>query len=184
MSHHLTKFCLPGDSIRTHMIRAQAPKTAPPLRMPITSSGSPGYPQLLLNLATNQKFLSPPHPSVQSLSHVQLPVTPWTAACQASLSITNSRSLPKPMSIESMMPSKHLTLCCPLPLLPSIIPNIRVFSHESALRIRWPKYWSFSCRFDYLLQWLMDSQKHLCLSIYYRIKEIIQKDSQMNRYIG
>ena len=70
--------------------------------------------------------------------------TPWTAARQASLSITNSRSLPKPMSIESVMPSNHLILCRPLLLLPSIFPSIRVFSNESALRIRWPKDWSFS----------------------------------------
>ena len=69
---------------------------------------------------------------------------PWTAACQASLSITNYRSPPKPMSIESVMPSNHLILCHPLFLLPSIFPSIRVFSNESALRIRWPKYWSFS----------------------------------------
>ena len=82
--------------------------------------------------------------SVQLLSHVQLFVTPWTAACQASLSITNSWSLPKLMSIELMMPSNHLILCCPLLLLPSIFPSIRVFSNESALHIRWPKYWSFS----------------------------------------
>ena len=81
--------------------------------------------------------------SVQLLSHVQLVATPWTAARQASLSITNSRSPPKSMSIESVMPSNHLILCRPL-LLPSIFPSIRVFSHESALRIRWPKYWSFS----------------------------------------
>ena len=70
--------------------------------------------------------------------------TPWTAAHQASLSITNSWSLPKPMSIESVMPSNHPILCRPLPLLPSSFPSIRVFSNESALRIRWPKYWSFS----------------------------------------
>ena len=70
--------------------------------------------------------------------------TPWTTACQASLSITNSRSSPKPMSIESVMPSNHLILCHPLLLLPSIFPSIRVFSNESALHIRWPKYWSFS----------------------------------------
>ena len=82
--------------------------------------------------------------SVQSLSHVQLFATPWTAACQASLSVTNSRSLLKPMSIESVMPSSHLILCCPLLLLPSIFPSIRVFSDESVLHIRWPKYWSFS----------------------------------------
>ena len=82
--------------------------------------------------------------SVQSLSRVQLFATPWTTACQASLSITNSRSLPKLMSIESVMPSNHLSLCHPLLLLPSIFPSIRVFSNESALCIRWPKYWSFS----------------------------------------
>ena len=70
--------------------------------------------------------------------------TPWTAACQASLSITNSRSLLKLMSIESVMPSNHLILCRPLLLLPSIFPSIRVFSNESALHIRWPKYWRFS----------------------------------------
>ena len=81
---------------------------------------------------------------VQSLSHVHLFVTPWTAACQASLSITNSQSLPKLMSIESVMPSSHLILCCPLLLLPSIFPNIRVFSNESSVHIRWPKYQSFS----------------------------------------
>ena len=82
--------------------------------------------------------------SVQSFSRVRLFVTSWTAAWQASLSITNSRSLPKLMSIESVMPSSHLILCRPLLLLPSIFPGIRVFSNESALPIRWPKYWSFS----------------------------------------
>ena len=82
--------------------------------------------------------------SVQSLSRVQLLVTPWTAARQASLSITNSWSLLKLMSIESVMPSNHLILCHPLLLLPPIFPSIRVFSNESALCIRWPKYWSFS----------------------------------------
>ena len=82
--------------------------------------------------------------SVQSLNRVRLCVTPWTAARQASLSITNSWSPPKPMSIESVMPSNHLILCCPLLLLPSIFPSIKVFSNESVLHIRWPKYWSFS----------------------------------------
>jgi len=82
--------------------------------------------------------------SVQSLSRVHLFATPWTAAHQASLSITSSQSSPKLMSIESMMPSNHLILCRPLLLLPSIFPSIRVFSNESALRIKWPKYWSFS----------------------------------------
>ena len=78
------------------------------------------------------------------LSCVQLFVTPWTAACQASLPITNSWSLLKLMSIKLMMPSNHLILCHPLLLPPSIFPSIRVFSNESALHIRWPKYWSFS----------------------------------------
>ena len=82
--------------------------------------------------------------SVQLLSHVRLFVTPWTTAHQTSLSITTSRSPPKPMSIELVMPSNHLILCHLLLLLPSIFPNIRVFSNESALLIRWPKYWSFS----------------------------------------
>ena len=82
--------------------------------------------------------------SVQSLSRVRLFATPWAAARQASLSNTNSQSPPKPMSIESVMPSNHLTLCCPLLLLPSIFPSTRVFSNESVLRIRGPKYWSFS----------------------------------------
>ena len=82
--------------------------------------------------------------SVQLLSHVRLFATPWTAACQAFLSITSSWSLLKLMSIESVMPSNHLILCCPLLLLPSIFPSIRVFSNELALHIRWPKYWSFS----------------------------------------
>ena len=82
--------------------------------------------------------------SVLSLSHVWLFVTPWTAAHQASLSITNSWSPPKPMSIELVMPSNHLILCRPRLLWPSIFPSIRVFSNESALHIRWPEYWSFS----------------------------------------
>ena len=81
--------------------------------------------------------------SVQLCSRIRLFATPWTAARQASLSITNPRSLFKLMSIESVMPSGHLILCCPL-LLPSIFSSIRVFSNESALRISWPKYWSFS----------------------------------------
>ena len=86
--------------------------------------------------------------SVQSLSFVWFFTTPWTAAHQASLSITNSCSPPKPMSIELVMPSNHLILCRPLLLLPSIFPSIRVFSNESALRIRWPKYWSFRFNFS------------------------------------
>ena len=86
--------------------------------------------------------------SVQLLSCVLLSATPWTASCQSSLSITNSRSLLKLTSIGLVMPSNHLILCCPLLLLPSIFPSIRVFSNESALPIRWPKYWSFSFSFS------------------------------------
>ena len=90
------------------------------------------------------RFIFPPGSSVQSLGHAWFFETPWTAAHRASLSITNSQSPPKPMSIVSVMPSKHPIFCRPLLLLPSIFPSIRVFSNESALRIRWPKYWSFS----------------------------------------
>ena len=90
------------------------------------------------------QWLSVQFSSVQSLSPVWLFATPWTAACQASLSIPNSRTLLKLMSIELVMPSNHLILSRPLLLLPSIIPCIRVFSNESVLLISWPKYWSFS----------------------------------------
>ena len=90
-------------------------------------------------LTTSQEFSS----SVQSLSRVRLFATPWTAACQGSLSITSSRSLPKPVSIESVLPSNHLILCRPLLLLLSIFSSIRVFSNKSVLHIRWPKYWNF-----------------------------------------
>ena len=89
-------------------------------------------------------FLHVLNSSVQSLSRVWLFVTPWIAARQASLSITNSSSPPKPMSIESVMPSNHLIFCRPLLLLPPIPPSIRVFSNESTLLVRWPKHWSFS----------------------------------------
>ena len=86
----------------------------------------------------------PSFSSVQPLSHVPLFATPWTAAHQASLTITSSWSLLKPMFIKSVMPSNHLILCCPLLLLPSVFPSIRVFSNEFPLHIRWSKYWSFS----------------------------------------
>ena len=94
----------------------------------------------------NIKFTTTPFSSVQSLSRIQLFVTPWTAARQASLSITNTWSLPKLMSIQSVMSSSHLILSFSLLLLPSIFPSIKVFSNESALYIRWPKYWSFSLK--------------------------------------
>ena len=99
---------------------------------------------MLVCFFPNLNFSSVQFSSVQSLSRVRLFVTPWIAACQASLSITNSRSLLKLMSIESVTPSSRLILCHPLLLLPSIPPSIRVFSNESTLRMRWPKYWSFS----------------------------------------
>ena len=90
------------------------------------------------------QFIGIQFSSVHSLCHVRLFATPWTAAPQASLSITNFRSLHKLMSVELVLPSTHLILCHPLLLLPSIFPRIRVFSNESVLHTRWPKYWSFS----------------------------------------
>ena len=92
----------------------------------------------------NSTVVSTKQPSVQSLSHLRLFVTPRTAAHQPSLSVTNSQSLLKLMSIESVMPSNHFILCCPLLFPPSIFPSFRVFSNESVFHIRWPKYWSFS----------------------------------------
>ena len=97
-----------------------------------------------LEWSVRELILVPQFSSVQLLSRVRLFATPWTTACQTSLSIINSQSPSKLMSIESVMPSSHLILCHPLLLLPSIFPSMRVFSNESALRIRWPKYWSLS----------------------------------------
>ena len=98
-----------------------------------------------LVIKQSQGTLFPPQfSSVQLLSHVWLFVTPWTATHQASLSMTNSQSFLKLMPIELVMPSNHLILCCPILLLPSIFPSVRVFSKKSVLCIRWPKYWSFS----------------------------------------
>ena len=97
-----------------------------------------------MKLSLKEKGIINQFRSVPSLSRVRLFATPWTAAHQASLSISNSQSLLKLMSIESVMPSNHLILCRPLLLPPAIFPSIRVFSNESALHIRWPKYWSFS----------------------------------------
>ena len=99
-----------------------------------------GLPWSALSSTFSQMSIS----SVQSLSRIRLLATLWTAARQASLSITNFQSLLKLMSIESMMPSNHLIFCCSLLLPPSILPSNRVFSNESVLHIRWPKYWSFS----------------------------------------
>ena len=102
---------------------------------------------------TQCSFSSVQFSSVQSLGHVRLFLTPWTAPRQAFLSITNSQSLPKLMSIESVMPSNHLILRCPLLLLPSIFPSTRVFPNESVLCIRWLKYWSFSFS-SRILEWV------------------------------
>ena len=106
----------------------------------LTQPWNPGLPHCRQTLY----HLSHQFSSVQSLSCVQLFASPWTTACQASLSITNSRHLLTLMSIELVMPSNDLTFCRPFLLLPSIFPSIKVFSNESALRFRWPKYWSFS----------------------------------------
>ena len=119
--------------------------------------------------------------SVQLLGRVQLFVTLWTAACQASLSITNSWSLLKLMSIKSVMPSNHLILYHPLLLLPSIFPIIRVFSSESVLHIRWPKYWSFSfsispsCEYSGLISFRMDWLD--LLAVQGTIKSLLQHHS-------
>ena len=101
------------------------------------------FASVLLNILASM-FLSDQFSSVQSLSHIWLFATPWTAAHQASLYITNSWRLLKLTSIELVIPSNHLNLCCPLFLLPSNFPSIRVFSNESVLCIRWPKYWGFT----------------------------------------
>ena len=100
--------------------------------------------EIIILSKVSQKEKDKYHSSVQSLSRVQRFAAPWTAACQASLSMTNSQSLLKLMPIKSVMPSNHLILCCPLLLLPSVFPRVRVFSSESVLHIRWPEYWRFS----------------------------------------
>ena len=124
---------------------------------------------LKLNIQKTKIMASGPISSVQSLSRVQLFAhrVQLFAACQASLSITNSRSLLKLMSIELVIPSNHLILCCPLLLSPSVFPSIRVFSNESAVHIRWPKYWSFSFNIrpsnehSGLISFRMDWLKHM-----------------------
>ena len=127
--------------------------------------------------------------SVQfSCSRVRLFATPWAAARQASLSITNSRSILKLMSVESVMPSNRLILCHPLPLPPSIFPNIRVFSNESVLRIRWPKYWSFSFTISpsnehpglisFWMHWLD------LLAVQGTLKSLLQHYSQKHQFFG
>ena len=126
--------------------------------------------------------------SVQSLSRVQLLVTPWTAAQQASLSITNSQSLFILMLIESVMPSNHFILCHPLFLPPSIFPRIRVFSNESVLHIRWPKYWSFSFnispsnKYSGLISFRMDWLA--LLAVQGTLKSLLQHHSSRHQYFS
>ena len=129
--------------------------------------------------------------SVQLLSHVQLfglLQTPWTAACQASLSIANSWSLLKLMSIESVMPSNHLILCHPLLLLPSIFPSIRVFSNQSGLCIRWPKYWTLSFSispsnaYSGLISFRMDWLD--LLAVQETLKSLLQHHSSKHQFFG
>ena len=125
---------------------------------------------------------------VQLLRSVRLFETPWTAACQATLTITNSQSLPKPQYIELVMPSNHLILCRPLLLLPSIFPSIRVFSKESAFCIRWPKYWSFSFNispsneYSGLITFRMDSLDHL--AVQETLKSLLQHHSSKASILG
>ena len=126
--------------------------------------------------------------SAQLLSRVLLFANLWTVACQASLSITNSQSSPKPMSIELGMPSSHLILCHPLLLLPSIFPSIRVFSNESALHIRWPKYWSFnfnispSNEYSELISFRMDWLD--LLAVQGTLKSLLQHHSSKHQFFG
>ena len=122
--HFLLHAIFLSQGLRTHLLHWQVDS------LPLSYQGSP--------------HIDDQFNSVQSLSYVRLFAIPWTTARQASLSITNCQTLLKLISIESMMPSNHLILCCPLLLLPSIFPSIRVFSNKSALHIGWPKYWSFS----------------------------------------
>ena len=126
--------------------------------------------------------------SVQSLSHVRLFLTPWIAAFQASLSITSSRSSLKLTSIESVIPSSHLILCHPLLLLPPIPPSIRVFSNESTLRMKWPKYWSFSFSISPsnehpgLISFIMDWLD--ILAVQGTLKSLLQTTVQKHQFFG
>ena len=126
--------------------------------------------------------------SVQSLSHVRLFLTPWIAAFQASLSITSSRSSLKLTSIESVIPSSHLILCHPLLLLPPIPPSIRVFSNESTLRMKWPKYWSFSISISPsnehpgLISFIMDWLD--ILAVQGTLKSLLQTTVQKHQFFG
>ena len=140
------------------------------------------------NTPTNLRLVADIISSVQSLSRVPLFATPWTEACQASLSITNSQCLLKLMSIESVMTSNHLILCCPLLFLPSIFPNIRVFSKESVLHISWSKYWSFrfsisfSNEYSGLISFRMDWLD--LLAIQETLKSLLQHHSSTHQYFS
>ena len=126
--------------------------------------------------------------SVQSFSHVPLFATPWTAACQVPLPITNSRSLLKLMSIELVMPSNHLILCHPLILQPSIFPSIRVFSNEAVLHIRWPNYWNFSFsispfnEYSGLISFRMDWLD--LLAVQGTLRSLLQTTVQKHQFFG
>ena len=126
--------------------------------------------------------------SVQLLSSVRLFVTSWTAACQASLFITNSCSLLKLMSVELMIPSNHLSLCRPLLLLPSVFPRIRVFSNQLTLHIRWPKYWSFSFsispynKYSGLISFRVDCFDLLAVQVIF--KSLPQHHSLKHQFVG
>ena len=140
--------CSPPGSSAMGILQTRILKlvTMPSWRVSSQSRTEPWSPALQADSLPCEPPGKPYHlVQLSSVTHrAQLLVTPWTAAHQASLSITSSRSLLKLMSIESVMPSNHLILCCPLLLPPSIFPSIRVFSNESVIHIRWPKYWSFS----------------------------------------
>ena len=134
LAHHL----LGGGCLLFHSLSLTGIQAVLTQILPFSSS--PDISSQVWRLMTESSFAF----AFQSLSHVRLFATPWTTTCQPSLSFTISWGLLKLTSIESMMPSNHIILCCPLLLLPSVFPSIRVFSNESTLPIRWPKYWSFS----------------------------------------
>ena len=166
-----------ANSVTKHLMRAQFCQAFWQLnRKYRTMNACDLFKSLSLFICVSVQFSS-----VQfSCSVVSDSATPWTAARQASLSITNSRSLPKLMSIESVMPSNHLILCRPLLLLPSVFPRIRVFSNESALHIRWPKYWSFSFTLYIYLQLCIS----MSMSMYRYIKPLIYLHNYSNIYVN
>ena len=156
----------------------QSSAVAIPIAAKILTSLANG---MLFTLALESFWNDVQFNSVQSLSHFRLFVTPWIAAHQASLSITLSRSLLKIMSIESVMPSSHLILCHPLFLLPPVPPSIRVFSNESTLHMRWPKYWSFSFSISpisFRMDWLD------ILAVQGTLKSLLQHHSSKHQFFS